>query len=107
MALSGSERQRRYIAKLKDAAAGITTQGFKRHAPAAASVIDVPAIVSWWKAAGASQRELLCAEIGSYDLTCAMLDDAGFQECIDEFVKIDLRDRAADYGYQPIEEAAP
>jgi hypothetical protein len=94
MALSSNERQRRYMAKLRGAAAN--------NAP---PVIDIPAIVSWWKAATLSQREALCAEIGTYDLTYVMSGDTGFQEYIDECVKIDLRDRAADYGYQPIEKA--
>jgi hypothetical protein len=96
MALSSNERQKRYIAKLKDAAANNTPP------VGAPAVIDIPAIVRWWRAARLSQREALCAEIGTYNLTYVMSGDTVFQEYIDECVKIDLRDRAADYGYRKI-----
>jgi hypothetical protein len=99
MALSSSERQKRYIERLK---AGAVSNNAPTAANAPAPVIDIPAIVSWWKAAKASQRELMCAEIGGYELADAMIDNDEFQECIDECVKITLRDYAGKYGYQPI-----
>lgn len=55
-AMTASERQTRYIARLRErAAANIGTDD-----------IDVDAIVAWWKAADAHQRMRLLNEIGVY-----------------------------------------
>jgi hypothetical protein len=93
-AMTASERQMRYVARLRERAA--TTEGAEATAPAD------DAIVAWWKDASDQERRRVLEEIGicgPEGLATALWESDDWREYIQNCVALTLAEDAEELGY--------
>jgi hypothetical protein len=87
--MTSSERQKRYMAKLKAAAGTNANDETTSNDAPVTNDIDIPTSVAWWKRVGDDERT---------ELWVSLFEDDDWNTYIDECVKLALED----WGYKKI-----